>query len=89
MARFGYLYLHGGSWAGRPILSGAFVDLSTKPYGWRFDFKTLRRYGLLWWNNANGRMPGVPLDTFYSAREEFQPHHRRAEPRHGRRPYRP
>ena len=66
MARFGYMLLHGGRWGEHRIVSRAYLDLATAPAFDRLPLKTLKRYGLLWWNNANGRMAGVPRDTFYA-----------------------
>lgn len=75
MARFGYLWLRGGEWKGREILPREFVDRvrTTVPgvpglpvrkpeeYG-----RASSHYGLLWWNNADGAIPGVPEDTYWS-----------------------
>ena len=81
MARIGYLYLRGGEWEGQEIISQTFVDMvrTTVPavvglpvvndipeyrgpkYGGASN-----HYGLLWWNNADGSMPNVPVDAFWS-----------------------
>ncbi|HID76481.1 MAG TPA: class C beta-lactamase-related serine hydrolase [Planctomycetaceae bacterium] len=75
MARIGYLYLRGGQWRGRQILPRWFVHAAGRPvpsvvglperdpkrYGNASD-----HYGLLWWNNADGTLPGVPRDAFWS-----------------------
>ena len=66
MARLGYLFLNQGNWNGRQIVSRAWVELSTGAYHPGIGVRSLRRYGLLWWNNADGWMSGVPRDTFYS-----------------------
>jgi CubicO group peptidase (beta-lactamase class C family) len=66
MARLGLLFLRGGNWDGRQILSRTYVELATAPAYPRLPFKTNLRYGLLWWNNASGRMPDVPRDAFYT-----------------------
>ena len=66
MARLGYLYLNNGFWAGNQIVSASYVKLSTGAYYPRIGVSTLKQYGLLWWNNANGGMVGVPRDTYYS-----------------------
>lgn len=72
MARFGLLWLRGGQWNGAQLLPRGFVqEASTtvsgvpglpvrKPeeYGRAAD-----HYGLLWWNNADGTLQGVPRDT--------------------------
>ena len=41
MARFGYLYLHGGVWQGRQIVPGAWVEASTR--------RGSGEYGYFWW----------------------------------------
>ena len=75
MARIGYLYLHGGSWNGKQIIPKSFVDRActtvpevvglpewdAKQYGNASD-----HYGLLWWNNADGTLAGVPKDACWS-----------------------
>jgi CubicO group peptidase (beta-lactamase class C family) len=75
MARIGYLYLRGGRWKDRQILSKDFADTvrttvpgvvglpeqDAKTYGNASD-----HYGLLWWNNADGTLAGVPRDAFWS-----------------------
>lgn len=75
MARIGYLYLRGGNWHGKQIIPRDFVDRArtTVPeivglpewdaerYGNASD-----HYGLLWWNNADGTLAGVPRDAYWS-----------------------
>ncbi len=75
MARLGYLYLRKGRWQNRKILSPDFVAAASSPdantvglpereshrYGNASD-----HYGLLWWNNADGTLPHVPRDAFWS-----------------------
>lgn len=75
MARFGLLWLRQGEWNGVQILPRDFVDQARttvsgvrglavrKPeeYGRASD-----HYGLLWWNNADGTLEGVPRDTYWS-----------------------
>lgn len=75
MARFGLLWLRGGEWNGDQILPRDFVDQArtTIPgvpglpvrnpdeYG-----RAARHYGLLWWNNADETIEGLPLDTYWS-----------------------
>ena len=57
MAKFGYLYLHGGGWDGKQIVSEAWVKKSTStltsPY-------TTLGYGYQWWT--------TPSQNLYSAR---------------------
>jgi CubicO group peptidase (beta-lactamase class C family) len=75
MARIGSLYLRGGRWNGEAILPAEFVDLTrapvkgvaglppyqAEPYG-----NAPNHYGLLWWNNGDGTLPGVPRDAFWA-----------------------
>ncbi len=75
MARFGLLWLRGGEWNGARILPREFVDRvrTTVPgvpglpvrrpedYG-----NAANHYGLLWWNNADGGIKGLPLDTYWT-----------------------
>jgi len=73
MARFGLLWLRGGEWDGRQILPKAYVDqarltqFSGLPVRKPEDYgNASRHYGLLWWNNADEAIEGVPLDTYWS-----------------------
>ena len=75
MARLGYLYLRRGRWQGKEIIPAWFIDaarttprpidgipvVEEKTYG-----KASRQYGLLWWNNADGSLRGVPRDAYWS-----------------------
>jgi CubicO group peptidase (beta-lactamase class C family) len=62
MARFGYLWLRGGQWAGRQILPPAYVKAAISPSQHGPD------YGYLWWLNTQGKnYPGLPA-TVYGAR---------------------
>ena len=75
MARLGLLYLRGGTWNGKRILPAAFVkqagttvpaivglpEVDVKNYGNASD-----HYGLLWWNNADGTLKGVPRDAYWT-----------------------
>jgi CubicO group peptidase (beta-lactamase class C family) len=84
MARLGYLFLRKGNWNGQQILTPDFIDLVRQPHPLVVglpvyqpqviqDTNSPRHYGVLWWNNADGRMPEVPTDTFMSsgANESF------------------
>ena len=75
MARFGYLFLHRGQWNGRRLLPAAVIrDISkTDPSLLNLPVDTpgeygnaSMHYGLLWWNNADGTLPGVPRDAYWS-----------------------
>ena len=75
MARIGYLYLRGGEWQGEQIMPRSFVDAARTAvpsvvslpeqdpakYGNASD-----HHGLLWWNNADGTLAGVPKDAYWS-----------------------
>ncbi|MDZ4403398.1 MAG: serine hydrolase [Prosthecobacter sp.] len=75
MARFGLLWLRGGDWNGKQILPRDYIDKvrTTQPgvpglnvrnpehYG-----HASSHYGLLWWNNADETLEGVPLDTYWT-----------------------
>ena len=75
MARIGYLYLRNGKWKGQQILPRDFVkqagttvkevvglpEVKPEQYGNASD-----HYGLLWWNNADGTIAGVPRDAYWS-----------------------
>ncbi|MDO8541954.1 MAG: serine hydrolase [Opitutaceae bacterium] len=74
MARLGYLYLREGKWNGRTILPADFVRLARQPQP---ELKGLEEieprhgnasehYGLLWWNNGDGTIPGLPRDAYWS-----------------------
>jgi hypothetical protein len=75
MARLGYLYLRGGAWDGERIVAESFIDRVRRPEPSlaglpvsdpsRFP-QAPRHYGLLWWNNGDGTLPGVPADAYWS-----------------------
>lgn len=59
MARFGLLWLRGGTWGDRQIISPAYVKTATTPSAHGPD------YGFLWWLNTTGRQwPGSPTNSF-------------------------
>ncbi len=61
MARFGYLWLRGGNWAGRQILPPDYVKAALAPSAHGPD------YGYLFWLNTRGKnLPGMPA-TAYAA----------------------
>jgi len=75
MARIGLLYLRKGRWGATQILPRQFVAAC------RVTPKAVRglpvvkgktytnasnHYGLLWWNNADGALKGVPRDAYWS-----------------------
>jgi CubicO group peptidase (beta-lactamase class C family) len=75
MARIGYLFLRRGVWNGQRLLSESFVDLVRTPRpetiaatnGDAQDFPTgTVNYGVLWWTNTSGELPGVPRDAYWA-----------------------
>ena len=74
MARLGYLYLRGGRWRDRQLLPADFVrqvrqpgpDLRGLPEHEPQHGNASDHYSLLWWNNGDGTLPGVPRDAFWS-----------------------
>ena len=75
MARIGYLYLRRGTWRGESLIPADFVDRcrTTVPQvvglpehdGKNYD-NASDHYGLLWWNNADGALPDIPRDAYWS-----------------------
>ncbi len=67
MARFGLLYLRGGKWGDRQIVSEKWIAESIKPYS---RTGASGGYGYMWWIAVDGRhFPNVKLpDGSYSAR---------------------
>jgi CubicO group peptidase (beta-lactamase class C family) len=62
MARFGLLWLRGGKWGDRQIVSPSYVKMATTASAHGPD------YGFLWWLNTTGKQwPGSPT-TSYEAR---------------------
>jgi CubicO group peptidase (beta-lactamase class C family) len=75
LSRFGYLYLREGRWRDHQILPKDFIKAAgtTDPaveklpvanpdeYG-----NASQHYGLLWWNNADGTLAGVPRDAYWT-----------------------
>lgn len=75
MARIGLLYLRGGKWRDRQLLPADFptaVSRVPRETGGLPVYLPDRypnassHYGLLWWNNADGTLAGVPRDAFWS-----------------------
>jgi len=77
MAKIGSLFLAEGEWNRQQIISKAFIEIMRKPvtsirglpvrndHHSKFD-RASEHYGLLWWNNGDGAMSGVPRDAFWS-----------------------
>jgi CubicO group peptidase (beta-lactamase class C family) len=74
MARLGYLYLRNGRWKDKSILPASYVDQVRTPYPPVIGLpehaalhgNASDHYGLLWWNNADGTLPHVPRDAYWS-----------------------
>jgi CubicO group peptidase (beta-lactamase class C family) len=58
-ARFGYLFLRRGRWAGRQIVSAAWIDQAC---GSGSDVNP--DYGFLWWVNARSAWKDLPRDAY-------------------------
>ncbi|MBI4605989.1 MAG: DUF5060 domain-containing protein [Planctomycetes bacterium] len=63
LARIGYLYLRGGEWNGRRILSRAFLREATRPTELP---AFVPYYAFFWGSNARGTYPGMPRDAFWA-----------------------
>jgi len=60
LARFGYLVLHKGAWAGQQLIPGWWHDLATQT-----SQEDNPAYGYTWWVNTCGaQWPSLPRDTF-------------------------
>lgn len=58
LARFGWLYLHRGRWAGRQVIPEAWVDASVRSYsrtGSQGSLSTKSGYGYMWWVQVNAK----------------------------------
>ncbi len=75
MARIGLLYLRDGRWGGDRLVSSSFVDLARTTDPAVADLPVHEgdahggasaHYGLLWWNNADRTLAGVPRDAYWS-----------------------
>ncbi|UCE48209.1 MAG: serine hydrolase, partial [Phycisphaerales bacterium] len=75
MAKIGYLYLRRGKWAGAQIIPESFVGAVSKPFPEIIGLpvrdsaqypNASDHYGLLWWNNGDGTLSGVPRDAYWS-----------------------
>ena len=60
-ARFGYLFLRGGKWNGRQLISEQWIRQATTPTDVRRD------YGYMWWLNAEQTHPAAPPSAFWAA----------------------
>jgi len=61
LARFGLLWLRGGRWRDRQIVSPSYVKMATAPSAHGPD------YGFLWWlNTKQGQWTGSPKDAYWA-----------------------
>ena len=59
LARFGYLFLRGGMWKGKRLISEKWIRMVTTPCNIKSD------YGYMWWLNTNqATYPGAPATGF-------------------------
>ena len=77
MAKIGYLHLRGGRWGEKQIIPKHYVDMVRAPAPGlvglpvkgdernRFEGAP-DHYGILWWNNADGAIPGVPRNAYWA-----------------------
>jgi CubicO group peptidase (beta-lactamase class C family) len=75
MARIGLLYLRGGQWKAEQILPQSFVNSVGGPVA-SLSGLTVRdpasfegsadQYGLMWWNNKDGQLAGLPTDAIWA-----------------------
>lgn len=75
MARIGLMYGRAGRIVSRQVLPPDFVATLRQPIRKLKGLEVLKsdqypnasdHYGLLWWNNGDGRIAGVPRDAFWS-----------------------
>jgi len=75
MARIGYLFLRDGVWDGQRVLSESFVNLvhTVRPETTaatnadpKHDPTATVNYGVLWWTNTSGELPGGPRDAHWA-----------------------
>jgi CubicO group peptidase (beta-lactamase class C family) len=75
LSRIGYLYLREGTWKDKEILPASFVRMISQPEPRGSEFPTNHKeeygsasqhYSILWWNNADGKIPEIPQDAFWA-----------------------
>jgi CubicO group peptidase (beta-lactamase class C family) len=60
-ARFGYLFLRGGKWGTKQIVSTQWIRLATTPT------RVASHYGYLWWLNTKRKLlPAAPASNFFA-----------------------
>lgn len=60
LARLGLLFLRGGRWDGAPLIAAEYAAAASTPSALHPD------YGLLWWLNTTGHIPGAPVSMFFA-----------------------
>jgi CubicO group peptidase (beta-lactamase class C family) len=75
LSRIGYLMLREGRWKDSQILPREYVALAGKPAKGLPELEVLdpqnygrasAHYGLLWWNNGDETIEGLPVDAYWS-----------------------
>jgi CubicO group peptidase (beta-lactamase class C family) len=75
MARFGFLFVRAGRIRGRIVLQSDYVAMLRQPLpqlqGLRVHVpdhygNASAHYGLLWWNNGDGTIAGIPRDAYWT-----------------------
>lgn len=75
LARIGYLYLREGNWNGQQLLPSSYITSIRVPQSEvvglpehqpNISFNASDHYGLLWWTNADGTIPNVPRDAYWT-----------------------
>jgi CubicO group peptidase (beta-lactamase class C family) len=74
LARIGYLYLREGRWKDQQIIPADFVHEAGRPQKRSIGLpeydhshgNASDHYSLLWWDNGDGTIPGLPRDAFWS-----------------------
>ncbi len=75
MARIGYLYLRDGWWRGEKILPREFIEAIRQPdpklaklpvHDPKNHGNASQHYSMLWWNNIDGTIAGLPRDACWS-----------------------
>ena len=75
LARIGYLYLREGRWKNEEILSPSFIHAIREPapalaklpaHDPSTHGNAAAHYSMLWWNNADGTIAGLPRDAHWS-----------------------
>jgi CubicO group peptidase (beta-lactamase class C family) len=72
LARIGYLFLRDGEWDGEQVVPASYIAQARVPqpdvvglpeHDPASSFDASEHYGLLWWNNGDATLAGVPTDS--------------------------